>query len=235
VVDSVVAIERAVPAAFRHGDMPGCRDICYTLATAPITLGLSGRPLREYARARETLGETTDTGDVPLSAGHSPRALSAAHRGGAPRRRRPRRAFSLIEVVLVIVILGVIAAIAIPRLSRGSQGSADAACARDVQVLQKAIDLYAAEHNGAFPNAAMIADQLTLYSDHAGSTSQAKSPAYPFGPYLRKVPAVPTGPNKGATNISTAPGVGVGWIYDPTEGTITVNDAGQPTTSPSPG
>ena len=67
---------------------------------------------------------------------------------------RPRPAFSLIEVVMVIVILGVIAAIAIPRLSRGSQGAAEAACTRDVQVIQKAIDLYAAEHNGAFPGAA---------------------------------------------------------------------------------
>ena len=138
-------------------------------------------------------------------------------------------------MVIVVVILAVIAAIAIPRLSRGSQGSTDAACARDVQVIQKAIDLYAAEHNGAFPNAAMIADQLTLYTDHAGSTSKAKTAAYPFGPYLRKVPAVPTGPNKGASNISTAPGAGVGWIYDPAEGTITANDTAPPaaTTGPS--
>jgi prepilin-type N-terminal cleavage/methylation domain-containing protein len=152
----------------------------------------------------------------------------------APRRRR---AFSLIEVVMVIVILGVIAAIAIPRLSRGSQGATDAACARDVQLIQKAIDLYAAEHNGAFPTAAMIADQLTRYSDQAGATSTTKTPAYPFGPYLRRVPAVPTGPNKGASTISAAPGVGVGWIYDPAEGTIAPNDASPPVsaTAPSPG
>jgi type II secretory pathway pseudopilin PulG len=138
---------------------------------------------------------------------------------------------------MVIVILGVIAAIAIPRLSRGSQGSSDTACVRDVQVIQKAIDLYAAEHNGAFPNPAMIADQLTLYTDHTGATSKAKTPAHPFGPYLRTVPPLPTGPNKGASNISAAPGVGVGWIYDPAEGTITPNDANPPVnaTAPSPG
>jgi general secretion pathway protein G len=169
---------------------------------------------------------------VPVPAAHSPRVVRAAR----PRRRR-RPAFSLIEVVIVVVILAVIAAIAIPRLSRGSQGSSDVACTRDVQVIQKAIDLYAAEHNGAFPGAATIADQLTRYTDHAGATSQAKTPAHPFGPYLRKVPAVPTGPNKGSSNIATAPGVGVGWIYDPTEGTIAANDTGQPVTAtaPSPG
>jgi prepilin-type N-terminal cleavage/methylation domain-containing protein len=143
--------------------------------------------------------------------------------------------FSLIEVVVVVVILAAIAAIAIPRLSRGTQGSVEAAVARDVQVLQKAIDLYAAEHNGAFPNGAMVADQLTLHSDAAGSTSQSKTPPYSFGPYLRKVPPVPVGPNKGSRNISTAPGVGVGWIYDPTEGTITANTAQVPTTTaPAP-
>ena len=148
---------------------------------------------------------------------------------------RPRPAFSLIEVVMVIVILGVIAAIAIPRLSRGSQGAADAACTRDVQVIQKAIDLYAAEHNGAFPGAATIANQLTLYSDSSGATSTTRTPAYPFGPYLRTVPGMPTGPNRGSNTIATAPGVGVGWIYDPAEGTITPNDNSPPgpTTGPS--
>jgi prepilin-type N-terminal cleavage/methylation domain-containing protein len=172
---------------------------------------------------------------VPPTAGHSPRAPRVAPTGVAPARAAG--AFSLIEVVMVIVILGVIAAIAIPRLSRGSQGSADAASARDVQVIQKAIDLYAAEHNGAFPHGAMIADQLTRYSDAAGSTSNNKTAAHPFGPYLRKVPALPAGPNKGASNISTTPGVGVGWIYDPTEGTIAPNEAAPPAsaTAPSPG
>lgn len=141
------------------------------------------------------------------------------------RRWRRWRAFSLIEVVLVVVILAAIAAIAIPRLSRGTQGSMEAALARDVQVLQKAIDLYAAEHDGAFPNGAMVTDQLTLYTDPTGAMSKSKTPPYTFGPYLRKIPPVPTGPNKGNSNISTASGVGVGWIYDPTEGTITPNMA----------
>ena len=167
--------------------------------------------------------------------GHSPPASHPAAVGGAGHGRRPtaslRRGFSLIEIVTVIVILGVIAAIAIPRLSRGSQGSIDTALARDVQVLQKAIDLYAAEHNGGFPHSAMIADQLTLFSDAAGSTSKQKTDRYTFGPYLRKVPAVPSGPNKGSRNISNTAGVGVGWIYDPTEGTITANTSPVPTTT----
>ena len=124
---------------------------------------------------------------------------------------------------MVVVILAAVAAIAIPRLSRGSQGSTEAALARDLQVLQKAIDHYAAEHNGAFPHAAMVAEQLTQYSDVTGAMSQAKTPPYTFGPYVRKIPPIPTGPNKGSSNISTAAGIGVGWIYDPAEGAITPN------------
>ena len=158
--------------------------------------------------------------------------------GPTPPAARPPRAFgagvSLIEVVMVVVILGVVAAVAIPRLGRGSQGSVEAALARDVQVMQKAIDLYAADHNGAFPDPAMIADQLTLYTDPAGSMSNKKIAPYAFGPYLRKVPAVPSGPNKGSSNISTAPGIGVGWIYDPSQGAITPNNAPAPISATQP-
>ena len=134
----------------------------------------------------------------------------------------------------MVVILAAIAAIAIPRLSRGSQGSAEAALARDVQVLQKAIDLYAAEHSGTFPDGAMVVEQLTQYTDATGAMSKAKTPPYTFGPYVRKVPPVPTGPNKGNSHISTTDGAGVGWIYDPTEGTITPNITPPPTSAVAP-
>ena len=170
---------------------------------------------------------------MPRQTGHTVRPPRSAPGG---RTVAPRAGFSLIEVVMVVVILAAIAAIAIPRLSRGTRGSADAALTRDVQVLQKAIDLYAAEHNGAFPNGAMVADQLTLYTDNAGAMSKSKSPPHNFGPYLRKVPPLPSGPNKGNSHISTAAGIGVGWNYDPTEGTITPNTSPTAaTTAPSAG
>ena len=137
-------------------------------------------------------------------------------------------------MVIVIVILAFVAAIAIPRLSRGSQGSVEAALARDVQVMQKAIDLYAADHSNVFPDPAMIADQLTLYTDHAGASAKGKTARYSFGPYLRRIPPVPSGPNRGSSNISTAPGIGVGWIYDPAEGTIVPNTTAPPTSATAP-
>lgn len=144
---------------------------------------------------------------------------------GAVARATGRRGagFSLIEVVVVVMILAVVAAIAIPRLSRGGQGTAEAAMARDTQVMQKALDLYAADHNGAFPPAATVTHQLTQYSDAKGVVSSTRTPPYEFGPYLRKIPAVAAGPHKGSTGIATEPAPGVGWVYDPAEGTITAN------------
>lgn len=145
------------------------------------------------------------------------------------------RGFSLIEVVIVIIILGVIAAIAVPRLSRGTDGSAEAATAKNAAILQRAIDLYAAEHGDTFPDPNRIADQLTLYTDPAGATSKTKSPPHSFGPYVRKVPAVPVGPNKGSSGIATTAGNGVGWLYNPAQGTIsayTGESAANSTTQP---
>ena len=152
------------------------------------------------------------------------RGSSVRHRGG----------FSLIEVVVVIVLLGIIAAIAIPRLSRGSEGSIEAAAARDLAVLQKAIDLYAAEHDGAFPHPNQIAAQLTQYTDAGGTVSTQKVGSFNYGPYVRKVPPLKAGPNRGNSGIATEPGSGVGWIYNPVEGTIAPNTQAPLVANPPP-
>ena len=161
---------------------------------------------------------------------HADVAPFSAHQ----KSRSPSAAgYSLIEVVIVLVVIGVIAAVAIPRLSRGSQGSADAATTQNAAVLQKALDLYAAEHAGAYPTAEQIADQLTLYTDLFGGVSKKKTVPFDFGPYLRKVPAIQTGPNKGSGAISTVPGPGVAWVYNPSTGTIAPNLANSAKTLPA--
>jgi general secretion pathway protein G len=143
--------------------------------------------------------------------------------------------FSLIELVIVIVIIAIIAAIAIPRLSRGSDGAAEAAVTQNVTVLQKAVDLYAAEH-GNYPDPDQVSDQLTLYSDSGGAVAKSKSPPFNFGPYVRKLPPLTTGPNKGKTDIGPKEKSGVAWIYDGTTGVVTANtgnDTAKSTTQPA--
>jgi general secretion pathway protein G len=133
-----------------------------------------------------------------------------------------RRAFTLIEVVIVIVIIGIIAAIAIPRLSKAGEGSAEAALQADLAVMQRAVSFYEAEH-AAKPTAADVVAQLTQYTDDTGATAAARSATYKFGPYLRGIPKLPAGPNKGASGVAAAPAAGVGWIYDETSGDFTAN------------
>jgi general secretion pathway protein G len=143
-----------------------------------------------------------------------------------------RRAFSLIELVIVVVIIAIIGAIAIPRMSRGAAGAADAALAGDLSVLRGAIDLYATEHSGRFPDLATFVEQLTKYSDDAGLTSDTKTGSFIFGPYLRKMPPLPTGARKGNTGVASPASVpptaersgSVGWMYDANTGQIWAND-----------
>jgi general secretion pathway protein G len=141
------------------------------------------------------------------------------------RRSNPRAGFSLLELVIVIVIIGIIAAIAIPRMSRGAAGAADSALSGNLAVLRNAIDLYAAEHTGAYPKLATISDQLTKYSDHAGATSDTKDADHPYGPYVRAIPPLPVGADKGKTSFVGAYTAGNGWVYDEVNGTVTANCA----------
>lgn len=126
---------------------------------------------------------------------------------------RTRRAFSLIELVIVVVIIAIIGAIAIPRMSRGAAGAAESALVGDLAVLRSAIDLYQTEHGGAYPTLAGIVAQLTQYSDENGGTNATKTVQYKYGPYLRKVPPLPLGANKGDTAIAGTYGADVGWVY----------------------
>ena len=140
-----------------------------------------------------------------------------------------RPGFSLIELVIVVVIIGILAAIAIPRLSRGSAGATDAALSGDLAVIRKAIDLYAVEHNGSYPAFATVSNQLTLFSDIAGTTSATRTATCIYGPYLRAIPALKVGPTATRTATvadATSATIGAGtagWFYNATTGDIKAN------------
>ena len=141
----------------------------------------------------------------------------------ASKKANGKKGFSLLELVVVVVIIGIIAAVAIPRMSRGSAGAADAALSGNLAVLRNAIDMYAAEHSGAFPTAALVCTAMTQYTDSAGAVSATRDTTHIYGPYLRKVPPLPVGAAKGNTGMAAAAGDGVGWIYNATTGDIQAN------------
>ena len=147
-------------------------------------------------------------------------------------RERRRRAFSLIELVIVVVIIGIIAAIAIPRLSRGAEGAADAALIGDLAVMRSSIDLYLTEHQGLNPTLASFELQMTEYSDLNGATNATKTGAFIYGPYLRAVPPLPVGAQRGETALKAPPvdGSGAfGWVYAASTGSIVANCAADET------
>ena len=161
--------------------------------------------------------------------------MAATYPAAVVSRSRRKRAFSLIELVIVVVIIGIVAAIAIPRMSRGSEGAAESAVIADLAVMRNAIDLYTVEHIGDIPTSAeSFADQMTIFSDLSGNTSGTKGAGFIYGPYLRAIPALPGGPQRGQTAIKAPPADGTpgfGWVYDAAQGTIVVNAADGETTS----
>ena len=135
-----------------------------------------------------------------------------------------RRAFSLIELVIVVVIIGIIAAIAIPRMSRGATGASDGALSANLAVLRNAIDLFQTEHGGTYPALGTFTAQMTQYTDLAGTTTSAtKTTTCYFGPYLRSVPPLPVGANKGSNALVATLGGAAGWVYEATTGNISAN------------
>lgn len=132
--------------------------------------------------------------------------------------------FSLVELVIVVVIIGVIAAIAVPRISRGSRGASEAALRGSLRGLRNAIDLYAAQHGGAWPaqdkGLQTFIDQLTKRTNAEGQVGTTAG-EHIYGPYLRGVPPVPVGPNVGATGVKFKEDGNVfegehdtGWVYN---------------------
>ncbi len=140
-------------------------------------------------------------------------------------RKLNRKAFSLIELVIVVVIIGIIAAIAIPRMSRGAAGAGDSALASNLATLRKAIDLYAAEHDGAYPLEAKFVEQLTQFTNAAGDSWQTtKDTTHIFGPYLRAIPVMNSGAQKGLSEVKAGANDG-GWAYNETTGVISADAA----------
>ncbi len=94
--------------------------------------------------------------------------------------------------------------------------------------MRSSIDLYTTEHNGTPPSNATSAafiSQLTSYTDINGLTSTIKDTTHIYGPYLKSLPNLPVGTNKGAATVTITGPVGTGafaWFFD--GATVWAND-----------
>ncbi|TFG49105.1 MAG: type II secretion system protein [Candidatus Brocadiia bacterium] len=140
-----------------------------------------------------------------------------------------KKAFSLLEILIVTAILGILAAIIVPVFQGNSAEAKSTAAKENLRILRGVIELYTLQHGGTPPgylsnlatSGIMIPNQLTRYSDIAGVTSVAKDPAYPCGPYIKKMPVNPFN-NKNSiyrlgndSSFPETPTGSYGWLYKP--------------------
>ncbi len=138
---------------------------------------------------------------------------------------RTRRAgFSLIELVIVIAILGILAAVAVPRMSRGAAGATSSRLKSDLSTMRSGLELYYAEHNNTYPAVADFTNAMVAqFSDVDGNLNATKTGVFIYGPYLKEVPAIQVGAQKGNNGVAAADAAGIAWLYNDTTGVITPN------------
>ena len=155
-----------------------------------------------------------------------------------------RSGFSLLEILVVVVLLGIIAAISIPMVAGYGTQADETAFHSDLALLRTSIEMFAADHNGAYPGSigdgvhaagseSAIAEHLTKFSNADGVTSDTKSSSHPFGPYVTNaVPGITVGPLQGengvamtssTSNLTADASPSKAWKYSTATGQIIAN------------
>lgn len=142
--------------------------------------------------------------------------------------RTQRSAFTLVEILIVVVIMAILAAAVIPQFTDSSTDAKASTALMNLHSLRSQIELYKAHHNGSRPSATLA--ELLTTTNAAGAVGTGT--AYPYGPYLQKIPVNPiTGLNtvKAITSNPAAAGDvtsgGGGWLYNATTGRTFLDDA----------
>lgn len=168
-------------------------------------------------------------------------------------RQRAARGFTLIELLIVVIIIAILAAIAIPQFSSSSGDAQESALDANLATMRSSIELYRVQHanvypgvnvssggaatcvasggvagNGSVKSAPAFSDQLTAYSNATGGTCTVKNADYPFGPYVRALPAEPIGNVATVTVTDAVLGTpdagGKGWNYSTKTGQFIINN-----------
>ena len=164
-------------------------------------------------------------------------------------RRAATKGFTLIELLIVVIIIAILAAIAIPQFSASTEDAKVASLDANLSTMRSAVEMYRVQHKNVLPakkastatgcptdsvagaaaadSAQAFVDQLTMYSNADGATCSLPDPAnFPFGPYVRAIPAEP-GTNSVLVTVAktaAAPGATGGWLFSTLTGKFQANN-----------
>jgi prepilin-type N-terminal cleavage/methylation domain-containing protein len=139
-----------------------------------------------------------------------------------------RSAFTLVEVLIVVVIMAILAAAIIPQFTDSTKDAKSSTVQFNLSTLRSQIQLYRTQHNGTNPGATLV--ELTQTTNAAGTAGSGAN--FPFGPYLREIPANPITNSKAVKSITNDPAAagdvtsgGAGWLYNATSGNVWIDHA----------
>lgn len=140
----------------------------------------------------------------------------------APQRRpaATRSGLALVELVVLLVVFAAIAVVAVPRLGRAEADPLGASVRGDLAVLRNAIELYAADHSGAYPPLKGFEAALTRPLNGQGPYLQAVPGLAAQNPEAAAAPRVSSFASAHATPGST---FDIAWFYDEKTGRIRHN------------
>ncbi len=118
------------------------------------------------------------------------------------RRLTRKRGFTLVEIILVIIIIGILAAIIVPKFAGQNDKAKVATTRANINSIRSAVRLFQSDNDGT-PPSDLATDLVPTY-----------------------IRAIPEEAVTGTNNVVAAFDGGGGWVYDGTDGSVSINLGG---------